>query len=94
MNKQYFLLMSLTTIVMMVIDQIYGLSAMILFGIVFCLIMRVVIYWKAKRTYPKQMASVSLLYFITHPFKKFVTYDESQPAAGSDGAAGEGPEGR
>ena len=93
-NKQNFLLMSLATIVVMVIYQIYGLSAVILFDIVFCLIMRVVIYWKAKRTYPKQMASVSLLYFITHPFKKFVTYDESHPAAGSDGAAGEGPEGR
>ena len=76
-NKQHFLLISLATIVVMVIYQIYGLSAAILFDIVFCLIMRVVIYWKAKRTYPKQMASVSLLYFITHPFKKFVTYDES-----------------
>lgn len=87
-NKRYFLLMSLTTIVIMIIYQIYGLSAVILFDIVFCLIMRVVIYWKGKRTYPKQMASVSLLYFITHPFKKFVTYDESQPAAGEDSAAG------
>ena len=93
-NKQHFLLISLATIVVMVIYQIYGLSAVILFDIVFCLIMRVVIYWKAKRTYPKQMASVTLGYFLTHPFKKFVTYDESQPAAGSDGSVGERPEGR
>ena len=93
-NKRYFLLMSLATIVMMVIDQIYGRPAMILFCIVLCPIMRVVAYWTMKRTYPKQMASVSLGYFLTHPFKKFVTYGESQPAAGSDGAAGEGPEGR
>ena len=93
-NKQHFLLISLATIVVMVIYQIYGLSAVILFDIVFCLIMRVVAYWKAKRTYPKQMASVSLLYFITHPFKKFVTYDESQAPAGESGTSGQRPEGK
>ena len=93
-NKQHFLLISLATIVVMVIYQIYGLSAAILFDIVFCLIMRVVIYWKAKRTYPKQMASVPLLYFITHHFKKFVTYDESQAPAGESGTSGQRPEGK
>ena len=93
-NKQHFLLISLATIVVMVIYQIYGLSAAILIDIVFCLIMRVVIYWKAKRTYPKQMASVPLLYFITHPFKKFVTYDESQAPAGESGTSGQRPEGK
>ena len=93
-NKQHFLLISLATIVVMVIYQIYGLSAAILFDIVFCLIMRVVIYWKAKRTYPKQMASVPLLYFITHPFKKFVTYDESQAPAGESGTSSQRPEGK
>ncbi len=93
-NKRYFLLMSLATIVMMVIDQIYGRPAMILFCIVLCPIMRVVAYWTMKRGYPEEMASVTLGYFLTHPFKKFVTYGESQPAAGEDSAAGERPEGR
>ena len=93
-NKRYFLLMSLATIVMMVIDQIYGRPAMILFCIVLCPIMRVVAYWTMKRGYPEEMASVTLGYFLTHPFKKFVTYGESQPAAGEDSAAGQGPEGR
>ena len=76
------------------LNFIFGLPAVILFCVVAFLGLDIFTYWKAKRTYPKQMASVTLGYFLTHPFKKFVTYDESQPAAGSDGSVGERPEGR
>ena len=92
--------LSVVLSVVMFVDRTYGRSAVVPVYIV-CLVITTVIidilrYRMLKRLYPEEMASVTLLYFATHPykFKKLSSPAASQPAAGEDSAAGEAPEDR